>query len=332
MNPFTIVPTALLAAATLQNPVLVAPAPNAQEGRKPVAALTLPSRMVLLDVGDLFEIATAETSDDPKEAKQSPELRKMRATGDFGVILERWMKPAFNVEFDHWDVVAPGRLSLLANEAQLEWADRFCRLQRTETDLVFVQIHVIEGESGTLKVLGLDVGKKILERPADLESFLAKAKNLNAINMSVCPRLLTRSRQKASLYTGDSISYVKDWRLETVEPGPREIAVPTIGTLFNGLAIEATAFPIEKDVFGLELTFKTTKVERPIPVKNMRIGTGEGQEVEVGLPTVDSVSGGTRVALANGASLVFGTVSGDQSREVIVAVSMQRGAPDSQPR
>jgi hypothetical protein len=332
MNPFTIVPTVLLAAMTLQNPVLVAPAPGAQEGRKPVATLNLPTRMVLLDVGDLFEIKTAESSSDPRDGNDTPEMRRMRATGNFAGILERWMKPSFDAAADHIEVVAPGRVSLVATEAQLDWADRFCRLQRSETDLVFVQIHIIEGAPGMLKSLGVDAGTKTLQRPAELESLLAQAKNLASVDMSVCPRLMIRARQQARMSTGESISYVKDWRMETVEPGPRDIAVPTIGNLFNGHEIEATALPIEQDTYGLDLNFTTSKVERPLPTKKMRIGSGEGQEVEVASPVSHQVTLKTRISLADGGSVVFGMMSNDEHREVAVAVTLQRGAPDPQPR
>ena len=265
MNPSTIVPSVLLAAMAFQDPVLVAPDPGVQDGRRPIVAPNPPSRMVLLDVGDFFEIATPEGSNDPQDAKEPPEMRKMRATGDFGEFLERWMKPSFDATFDRLEVVAPGRLSLVATEAQLDWADRFCRLQRIETDLVFVQIHIIGGAPGTLKSLGLDAGTKMLQKPAELESFLATAKSLNAADLSICPRLLTRARQKATMSTGESISYVKDWRMETVEPGPRDIAVPTIGTVFSGDEFEATALPIDQGMYGLDLKYTTTRVDRPLP-------------------------------------------------------------------
>jgi hypothetical protein len=132
--------------------------------------------------------------------------------------------------------------------------------------------------------------------------------------------------------TGESISYVKDWRMETVEPGPRDIAVPTIGNLFNGHEIEATALPIEQDTYGLDLNFTTSKVERPLPTKKMRIGSGEGQEVEVASPVSHQVTLKTRISLADGGSVVFGMMSNDEHREVAVAVTLQRGAPDPQPR
>src|SRR5260221_11679908 len=239
-------------------------------------------------------------------------MGKMRANGNFAEILERWMKPPFDVAADHLEVVAPGRVSLVATEAQLDWADRFCRLQRAETDLVFVQIHIIEGAPGMLKSLGVDAGTKTLGRPAELESLLAQAKNLNAVDMSVCPRLLTRARQQATMSTGESISYVKDWRMETVEPGPRDIAVPTIGNPFRGHEIEATPLPIERGMYGLDLKFTTSKVERPLPTKKLRIGSGAGQEVEVALPVSQQVSLKTRISLAEGGSVVFGMMSSDE--------------------
>ncbi len=122
---------------------------------------------------------------------------------------------------------------------------------------------------------------------------------------------------------GERVSYVKDWRLETVEPGPREIAVPTIESVFDGIEATSRAVPLAADRFGLELSFESSKLERPIPVLTAGASDPTGGRLEIALPKVNKVKLDTKVVLADGASLLLVTASSEEGREVAVAVTLR---------
>jgi hypothetical protein len=117
--------------------------------------------------------------------------------------------------------------------------------------------------------------------------------------------------------------------MEVVEPGPQYVGVPTIETVFDGILIESRAVPIEENVFGLEMKFTNSKLQRPIPTKKTRIGSGEGKEVEIGLPEVHRVGLDSRMTLADGASVLFQMLSSEEGREVAVAVTLRHVDADA---
>jgi len=301
-------------------------APPAVAKRTPIVATSAPT--VLLDVDDLVEGMESPLPD----ANETAAHRKGRATTEFAGLLERWMDPPFDQTVDRIEVVAPGQLAVCASADKLGWTGRFCELQRRAKPLIDVQFSIVEAPRGAMKSLGIESATRTFDKPAEFDAFLARVKNLDGVNFLSAPRLVTFPRSLGSLSAGDPVSYIADWRMEIVEPGPRSIGVPTVATILDGLSVESRAFLVEENLFGLELKFTSTRVERPIPTKKIRIGTGEGHEVEVGLPVANKVGLDTRMKLADGASHVLVALSSDEGREVAVTVTLRRVEPGSEPR
>jgi type II secretory pathway component GspD/PulD (secretin) len=214
---------------------------------------------------------------------------------------------------------------LTADSEKIAWAQVFCEYQRTLAEglFVFVDARILEMPKGTLKELGIDGTTKTFDKRADLDALVDRLKNHEGVNLMNSPRLLVHPRAQASMSVGDSVSYVADWRLEIVEPGPQSVPVPTIENVFDGTMIECCAVPLDEGVYGLELKFTSSHLVRPIPTKKIRIGSGEGKEVEVGLPELKKIGVDTRVSLADGASLLLGVLSAEEGREVVVTVTLR---------
>jgi hypothetical protein len=331
-------PLALLA----HDPVLVAPERAVPSGRTPAGTVrsgaTQSSSAILLDVGDLLvtEEAPCKSANPegkcaaPSGAKETSEQKKARATSTFADMLKRWMKPAFAPDQDRVEAVAPGQLALVASAEKLAWAGRFCELQRKTKGLVYVETHILDIPKGTLEALGVEGPTKAFDKTADVEALLAGLKDRPGTNLLSAPRLMIFPRSRASMSVGEPVSYVADWRMEVVEPGPQYIGVPTIETVFDGILIETCAVPIDENVFGLEMKFTNSKVQRPIPTRKTRIGSGEGKEVEVALPEVHKVGLDSRMTLADGASVLFQMLSSEEGRMVAVAVTLRHVDADAQ--
>lgn len=347
----TSLPIILALTPWLQDPVLVDPGAAVRPERTTLALKQNGSVQALFDVEDLLDVQDfpakdngaptlerlfhhAETAEHLQEGLLTVfDLnRKQKATSTLADILKRWMTPAFSPETDRMDVVAPGRIALTAGAEKIAWAQKFCEVQRSAKDLVEVQGRLFYLPKGTLRSLGIEGPTRTFDREADLDAFLAQVKDRDATYIANNPRLVTQPRAQASISVGETVSYISDWRLEIVEPGPQTIAVPTIGSVFDGMKMECRAVPLKEGLYGLELNFTSSHLVRPIPTKNLRIGSGEVKDVTVGLPEVKKVGIDTRVSLADGASLLFGGISPDEGREVAMTVTLRRAKIDSQPR
>jgi hypothetical protein len=316
---------ALFSATLVQDPILVRP--DAREPRTPMTTEQGPSRTVDLDIDDLVPLRDFPPLDD----KEDPAQRKMRATAGFAEVLQHWMKPAFDPKTDTVRAIAPGHVLLVANEEKTTWADRFCKLQGSARDPISIEVRILSVPRGTLARLGIDGPTRTFEKSGELDALIERAKAGGA-DLLCAPRVVSMPRQKSSVSAIEQVAYVRDWRIEIVEPGPQTIAVPTVDTVQDGVTVEERVTPLDAEVYGLELSFTNSKLVRPIRTKKMRIGTGEGHEVEVGLPEVDKVSLNTSATLANGASIVLSTLSNEPDRELAVAVTLRRVPSEGSPR
>jgi hypothetical protein len=289
------------------------------------------SSATLLSVDDLLEVQDVPAQDaSAADAKLTFDQRRERATVAFGAMLEQWMKPAFDAKIDKVVVLGPGCIQLVGSNEQIAWTNSFLALQRHWKDLVEVHVRIFDAPLGTFRRFGVEETTKTFDRYTEFDELLARAQSDPDVKPESSPRIVARARQKTYMSVGDPVSYVQEWRLQVVEPGPKTIAVPTIGIVQDGIVVEARAVPLEKYLVGLELSFTRSKLERPIPAKKMRLGTAGGQEVEIGLPVVNKVGLDTKVALLDNGSFVLVTASSDEGREIAVAVTLGRVRPDSE--
>jgi hypothetical protein len=338
-----------------QGPVHLDPAPAQSPARSP-AVEPVQIGQVFLDVEDLLDVHDPSPQDGPavkaaarakpvpeakiaQDAKSVPEVtpesrefRLQRAGSALADQMKRWMVPVYEPKIDLLEVAAPGRLSLRANSLKLDWARRFCDVQRERADLVDIEIWILDLPKGTRLGLGIDGPTKTLDRREEVDSPITNVKDSYKASILCAPRLMVLPRSHASMCVGESVSYISEWTLQEVEPGPQTIAVPKIETVFDGTSVECCAVPLDGGVYGLELKFEESKLERPVKTAKVRIGERETREVEIGLPEVKKVSLDTRASLADGASVVFASVKTYENREVAVIVTLRRGPHDLKQR
>lgn len=98
------------------------------------------------------------------------------------------------------------------------------------------------------------------------------------------PKVLVRPLQRCHLFTGNHISYIRDFQLERQEGAM--IANPMIGTVLDGTSIDAIA-TVRDGAILLRCTIEDSDVELPIP--EFKSDLGAGVPVTVQLPTTRTV-------------------------------------------
>ena len=136
------------------------------------------------------------------------------------------------------------------------------------------------------------------------------------------PRLTVFNGQKASMSVVNQVPYIKDWKVTIVEPGPQEIADPTIDVLQEGFVANMRATALATDVYGLDLAFEVSKLERPMQTRKMRISATSDREVEIGLPAVMTINFESKLILADGASAAFTTASPEKDRDLAIVLTL----------
>jgi len=269
-----------------------------------------------------------EVRDNPQSAATKAEARRLAATESFAEIARLYMKPKFERERDKLTVVGPGMLEATLGKEQVAWLDAFTELQRQTKKYVEIQVRAFEGPRGAFKDNGLKAASIVFEKPAELELVAQRLGADKRITQVSAPRLVAFNRQKANIAVVNQVSYIKDWKVEIVEPGPQEIADPVIDVINEGFTIDARAVALEPRVFGLEVGFSSAWLERPIPTRKIRISAHSENEVEIGEPVVRKVNFDSRMSLADGASIVFTTASPEPDKDLAIVVTLSSRTPE----
>ncbi len=265
-------------------------------------------------------VIAGEDSPAPVKAIASP---KLIATQDLADIVRRYMQPAF--EPDHEQLSAPGEGSLLANlrPEQHKWLSNFLDVQRRASGLIEISCEVLQGPRGVFRDLGLTTSSTVIEDPALVAAFRTKADEHKGVDRMTSPRIAAWNGTKATLSTLDQVAYIEDWKLRIVEPGPQEIAEPTINVVQDGFTASMCATVLDEHTYGLDLSFVSAKIERPMQTRKIRLSTTNDRTVEIGLPVVAKISFETNLVLADGASAVFTTASPDPDKDMAILVTLK---------
>jgi len=226
-------------------------------------------------------------------------------------------------------ITPSGTLVLHAVPAQHEWVQAFLERNRTKEQLVFVESCWIEGPKGAFQRMGIAAGASatVLERK-DRERLLAGCKDDARFAVIVAPRLLVDPLATGTLYVGETIAYVKSFKVETVQPGDVQIADPEIGRIEEGFQMQATGWRLEDRKLALDLTASDTAVRRPIPTKNVRLAPDNPTEVTIAMPEVERKSVQVRCTLAPEGTVAFcAPVAGHEEREFLILVSARAMTP-----
>ncbi len=223
-------------------------------------------------------------------------------------------------------VAATHHGSLFANlrPEQHEWLQKFLDEQRRFDGLIEVEARAFRVQRGALQQLGVE-SSALLTNETERELFLnGVAKLRPAAEMITCPRLMMLANHRANIAVTTQVSYVKDYSVEVVEPGPKQIVVPQIGVIREGLMLDVRPTPMPGDVVALEFTCEAADVLRPIATSVVRLEADSGREVEIALPEVASAKLTSTVLIAAGASVVVSMPSRGSARDVVVLIRASR--------
>jgi hypothetical protein len=156
----------------------------------------------------------------------------------------------------------------------------------------------------------------------DRARFLALDKDDKRFSVLNRPRLTVNPLAIGTLYVGETLSYVKSYKLETVQPGDVKMADPEIGRIDEGLELRAQAALLDAQKVSISLEASTTAVRRPIPTKSFRLAPEIPTEVTVSTPEVERKSVQARCTLGPDATVAFcAPCAGNNEREFLILLS-----------
>ncbi len=270
---------------------------------------------------------------DPKAvAKKFAAEERMAVTRDYADVIQRSMKPGFEPASQQLTVPSEGLLVGNLRAEQHAWLASFLDLQRRTNGLVEISITIYEAPKGAFRDAGLAEASKVLEDPAALTALRARLRADKAVVEVNSPRLAVLNGQKASISVLDQVSYVKEWKLTLVEPGPQEIADPTIDIVQDGIVAHFRTIALDADVYALDIAFVMSKLDRPMATRKVRISATSDREVEIGVPVVTKIHFESKLVLSDGAAATFTTASPAKDKDLAIVLTLEHRPLEAEPR
>jgi hypothetical protein len=305
---------------------------------------SIPSRELVLEVYDLAELtghrkveahraemdsmlegdtATVEDYRAKQEELSAAREHARRQAQAVDEVVRLYMRPKFVEDHNSSRLLDTGLLVLLASAEQHTWLQEFLKLQRESQGYLQMQTTMFTVSQGTMASLGVQGSARIYEGDAEINTLL---RGLTALDEEVhyitAPKVLTRPLQTATVSILNQVAYVKDFKLEIVEPGQVEIADPVIATIQEGVLFEVRGVPLSPGIYGVEVDLTQSTLARPIPTRKILIGA-DRHEVTIGLPQVTTRSIQTHLTLADGSSALFVTPDDEAGRDLVLFFRLQ---------
>ncbi|MBK7645138.1 MAG: hypothetical protein IPJ19_19185 [Planctomycetes bacterium] len=220
-------------------------------------------------------------------------------------------------------ITPSGTLVLHGVPAQQEWVQSLLELNRSRENVVLEATTFIEGPKGSFQRMGIagSATPTVLEAK-DLDRFRALGKDDPQFQVIAAPRMLVYPLGASSATVGEFITYVKSWKLETVEPGEVKLPVPQIEHAFHGLELVARTVLLDAQRVVLDLDASNSVVQRPIPTQTVKLDPSITQVLTVATPQIEKKSIQARCTLGPDALVAFSCpVAGKDERELLILVS-----------
>lgn len=275
-------------------------------------------------LGEAFE--RAEKSQAASELDRASERQRARdRTLELGRFVLARLSPAPSTSDYQLEVTTPGSIALVARPDLQKRFETFVAEQRASTKVVDLAVRYVEGELADLERLGVtrDSGPRVLAQSAEEIDRLVRSNG--RLSMLGAPRLLARPLQQARVSVLDETKYVQDWAVEKVLPGPKEIAVPVIGTLRIGQEVSLRA-AVRADGIALQLAVDRSTLAA-LRTHELRLKGAGDPLVEIALPEVAHTRVSADALVADGGTLAFlaqrpkGDSPAAQARELLVIVT-----------
>ena len=120
------------------------------------------------------------------------------------------------------------------------------------------------------------------------------------------PRILLNAMTNATVESGRTISYIKDYKVQTIDG--KVVAHPVHDTLLDGLRIDVSCGVIAKDMLGVRFHYEEHNIAQPIPEFETTIGVNN--KVTVQLPTSTTVQLEQLLQLPDGGTALLALTDG----------------------
>lgn len=243
---------------------------------------------------------------------ETPGDQPFQSTDDLLTHVQTFMKPAFEKHTHSLKIQRHGSERVLLaylNAEQHEWTKQFLEMQR-QRDKWAAQVYarLYLGDPAAIPDLekiakgGLQAGNGLpLANAAKTEEMCQRFAKAN-FELLTSPKVLSNPGQEAEVMVQNQLSYLADWKLVQVYPGPKEIADPVIDVLSEGMKMNSRVIQVGPNLYGLDINVEYSKAKRPIPTVHMEMG---GKKYEVSLPELHTSQVETMLVLPGGGGAVF---------------------------
>lgn len=257
--------------------------------------------------------ARSEPSEAEREAQAAAGARNLAA------LLRRHVQPQLVESLERIECEAGGTLIVCGTSEQLAWVGACLERLRSFASNIAIDTRIVEGPPTVLAELGLE-DHAVLARPEDLAALDSAVQATRACNLLSTPRLVTLPAQRASLSTLDEFKFVADGTVERVEPGAREVVVPELRVIHEGLALDVRALPLEGDLFALEIDLQHARVTRPVRTQKLELAGG-AHELEIAMPECQTERFEATLLVRSGSSVVIRAPSLDPQKSLALVVT-----------
>ena len=274
----------------------------------------------IYDVTDILRPPSAASEEAPTEAQKQQQL--VAATGYLCERIRRLIDPPL-ASGELIQAASAGQLLLVAGPERQAWLRDLLKRNRPQEQWLVIQTQWIEGPKGSFARMGIASGgaATVLEAK-DGERFLALGKDSSEFHVLNSPRLLTAPLiSSGTTMVGETRSYVKGYKLVTVQPGDVKIADPEIEVVDVGFQVMSRGVLLDGGKVALELDASNTSVAEPVPTKKITLDPAITQELVVAMPVIDTKSIHAKCTLSSEGLVAFcSPVAGHDDREFLILV------------
>ena len=253
------------------------------------------------------------------------ETGKFESVQELEEIASRFCQPPLDPKFERMQADDQGWLVCYLRPEQHEWLARFIELQEVGARdwIANVETHwftLSNAEVGKLKLSGSAL---LMDDAAQAEQWLARLKAASGQYL-VAPKVSAFPGQHAEISTLNQISYVKEYKLEIVEPGRQEIADPVVDVIQEGQSMTLRVLQAGDQLYGLRLSCSSAQLERPIPRRRFKLSPAHPNEVEVAMPQLRTAQVDATVLVEDGGGVLL-TASGlEDGKSLVIFIRFQR--------
>lgn len=253
--------------------------------------------------------------------------RKFASMQELEEIATRFCQPPLDAAQERIQADEQGWLVCYLRPEQHDWLARFLALQRESERqwLAEVSAEWFSMSTGDVAALDMDGSALLLDGEDAVARIRQQLVRARADHL-VAPRVTAFPGQHAELSSLSEVSYVKEYKLEIVEPGRQEIADPVVDVIQEGFVMKLRALQTGDALYGLRLDCSASELERPIPTRRFKLSPAHPTEVEIGMPQLRTAQVEATVLVPDGGGVLLVTNGITEGRSLAILVQFRRAA------